>query len=147
MCYRVVVSFRSRLLFTKLQLRKHRRIRVLFFDLFYWLRFVFGGFVYAIASAACEFLYRKNNEYYDIKKKKKKNNLIEGSSRNHLSTFPTTRYCNTILLLFTPTFYLFEVSKLLQTEQQDSTESRQKTLLLLHERRGITRSYWTRYLS
>ena len=33
---------------------------------------VFGGFVYAIASAACEFLYRKNNEYYEIKKKKKK---------------------------------------------------------------------------
>ena len=23
---------------------------------------------------------------------------IGGSSRNHLSTFPTTRYCNTILL-------------------------------------------------
>ena len=28
----------------------------------------FSGFVYAIASAACEFLYRKNNEYYEIKK-------------------------------------------------------------------------------
>ena len=32
----------------------------------------FSGFVYAIAPAACEFLYRKNNEYYEIKKKKKK---------------------------------------------------------------------------
>ena len=31
----------------------------------------FSGFVYAIASAAREFLYRKNNEYYEIKKKKK----------------------------------------------------------------------------
>ena len=58
------------LLFTGLQLRKQRRIRVLFFALFDC--FDLGGFVYAIASAACEFLYRKNNEYYDIKKKKKK---------------------------------------------------------------------------
>ena len=28
--------------------------------------FVLGGFVYAIASAACKFLYRKNNELCDI---------------------------------------------------------------------------------
>ena len=32
----------------------------------------FGGFVYAIASAACEFSYSKNNEYYEIKIKNKK---------------------------------------------------------------------------
>ena len=37
----------------------------------------FSGFVYAIASAACEFLYR-NNEYYEIKKK---NGWIEGMLR------------------------------------------------------------------
>ena len=30
------------------------------------------GFVYAIAQAACEFLYLRNNEYYELKKKKKK---------------------------------------------------------------------------
>ena len=34
------------------------------------MHFGFRGFVYAIASAACEFLYRKNNEYYEIKIKK-----------------------------------------------------------------------------
>ena len=36
----------------------------------------FSGFVYAIASAACEFLYRKNNEYYEIKNKKKKRKVV-----------------------------------------------------------------------
>ena len=57
------------LLLNGLQLQKHRRIRILFFVLF-GLRFDFGGFIYAIALAACEFLYRKNNEYYEIKKKR-----------------------------------------------------------------------------
>ena len=33
--------------------------------------FVFGGFVYAIASAACEFLYLRNTEFYNKKIKKK----------------------------------------------------------------------------
>ena len=47
------------LLFTGLQLRKQRRIRVLFFALFVVCGF--SGFVYAIVSAACEFLYRNNN--------------------------------------------------------------------------------------
>ena len=49
-------------LYIRLQLWKHRRIRLLFFVLFV-LRFGFSGFVYAIASAACEFVYHKNNQY------------------------------------------------------------------------------------
>ena len=52
---------------TGLQLRKQRRIRVLFFVFLLFVGFDLGGFVYAIASAAYEFLYRKNNEYYEIK--------------------------------------------------------------------------------
>ena len=46
----------------------------------------FSGFVYAIASAAREFLYRKNNEYYEIKKKRKKKKRLNRSFSPALHT-------------------------------------------------------------
>ena len=69
------------------------------------------GFVFAIARAACSFLYL-NNEYMITKKKKKKEKKKKsdqeiGSSRNYLSTFLYIRYCNTITLyiIYTPLLY------------------------------------------
>ena len=52
--------------------------------------------------------------------KKIKKDLIEGSSHNHLSTFPTTRYCNTILLFFTTTILSHKTSKLVQRDKKAS---------------------------
>ena len=62
-----------------------------------WLLFI--GFFLSIARAAWGCFYLKTNHaWLQKKKKKKKTDQGIGSSRNHLSTFLYSRYCNTITL-------------------------------------------------